>query len=393
MITDRWIKGPIGLGSTGLSTLIGCRNVLVVVPHLVAGTRLMDVIPLLEADHRVQVVFTMPHDTGVWHGTEDFLRSQGGLILPWHQAVRHQWDLVIAASFRHIDEVHGPVLVLPHGAGAMKSRRRGDRTVHGLDRNMLVRQGRVVASVLALSHVAELEVLRDSCSEAVPAAVVCGDICLDRMVASAPYREHYRRALGVAPDQTLITVSSTWTPQSTFGRHFELYQRLLDEVRGDRHRVAAVLHPNIWAVHGAWQVRAWLADRVRAGLVVIPPEEGWRATAVASDVVLGDHGSTTQYAAAVGCRMLLIPFVDGSVRPGSLADELAHRAPRLDPDAPLLPQLRQATGGHEAMAKSITSRPGEAAVLLRRAMYRLLGLDEPARKIPVSPLGMPRAIA
>jgi hypothetical protein len=46
----------------------------------------------------------------------------------------------------------------------------------------------------------------------------------------------------------------------------------------------------------------------------------------------------------------------------------------------------RATGGHEWIAGSITSRPGAAAAILRRAMYRLLELAEPARAIPVSPV-------
>jgi hypothetical protein len=352
--------------------------VLVVVPHLVAGTRLMDVVPLLEADHRVQVVFAIPDSDGTWHGTQDFVRAQGGVVLPWRQAVRERFGLVLAASYRGVDEVRGPALVLPHGAGALKSRHR-DWRGHGLDRAALVRDGRVVASTIVLSHDDEMAVLRESCPEAAPSALVGGDICLDRMAASLPYREWYRRALGVKPEQTLVAVSSTWTEQSTFGAHPELYRRLLD--RG--HRVAAVVHPNVWSVHGAWQVRAWLADCVRAGLVVIPPEEGWRAALVASDVVVGDHGSTTQYAAAIGRRMLLIPCGDGVVRAGSLADRLARRVPTVDPDRP---DVDRATGGHEWIAESITSRPGAAATILRRAMYRLLGLPEPARAIPVSPV-------
>jgi len=387
MVTEKWINGPIGPGAAARITRLACARVLVVVPHLVAGTRLADVLPLLEADHRLQATFAIPDDDGTWHGTEEFVRELGGIVLPWRQAVRETYDLVLAASYRGVDRVRGPVMVLPHGVGALKSRARAWRG-HGLERNALTRNGRVVASAIVVSHDEELAVLRESCPEAVPAAVVGGDICLDRMVASLPYREHYRRALGVAPDETLATISSTWTGQSTFGAHHELYRELLD----GPHRVAAVLHPNIWAVHGPWQVRAWLADHIRAGLLVIPPQEGWRATMIASDVVIGDHGSTTQYAAAIGRRMLLIPFGDGLVRAGSPADELARRAPTLDPDLPVLDQVSRASGGHEAIAKSITSRPGAAGAILRSTLYRLLGLPEPARAIPVSPVPLPRPL-
>jgi hypothetical protein len=364
--------------------------VLVVVPHVVAGTRLLDVLPLVETDLRAQVVFTVPDWDGTWHGTEEFVRGLGGVVLPWRQAVAQRFDLVLAASHRGIDRVRGPVLVLPHGVGAMKSRTRPWRS-HGLAREALVRDGRVVAAAIVVPHDAELAVLRESCPEAVPAAVVGGDVCLDRMVASLPCREPYRRVLGVGPDQTLITVSSTWTDQSVFGRFPEVYRRLLDEA-DDRHRVAAVLHPNIWAVHGERQVRAWLADCLRDGLLVIPPEEGWRATVIASDVVLGDHGSTTQYAAAIGRRIALVPFADGLVRDGSPAAELAGRAMVLDLAGPLLPQLAAAGGGHESLARSITSRPGAAATLLRLTIYRFLGLPEPEGEPGVDPVALPRPL-
>ena len=33
---------------------------------------------------------------------------------------------------------------------------------------------------------------------------------------------------------------------------------------------------------------------MRAGLGVIPPQEGWRAALVGADVLIGDHGSVTR---------------------------------------------------------------------------------------------------
>ncbi|MFE9750678.1 hypothetical protein ACFYOT_37715 [Saccharothrix saharensis] len=362
-------------------TRTGCKSVLVVVPHVVAGTRLADLVPLLEADHRVQVLFTTE---GAVQGTDEFVRGLGGHVLPWSQATRHRFDLVLAASFRGIDQVHGDVLVVPHGAGALKSRsrprRRGALPTHGLAREQLVRDGRVVAAAIALSHHDELDALRESCPEAESAAVVVGDICLDRMRAGTPYREHYRRALGVMPDQRLITVCSTWSSHSTFGAHIELYQRILATGRP----VAAVLHPNIWSVHGARQVRAWLPR----GLLVIPPDEGWQAAVVAADVVVGDHGSCTQYAAAIGKPVAVVPLPDGLLREGSLADLVYRRAPLLDPHRPSLDDAAVVPG----MTEAITSCPDQAGVILRRTMYRLMGLSEPARAVPVSPPAVPRVV-
>ncbi|GAA1348447.1 hypothetical protein [Saccharothrix algeriensis] len=381
MTGNPWTNGPIGLRAASRITRAGCRVVLVVVPHVVAGTRLVDLLPLLEADHRVQVLFTVEGST---HGTAEFVRDLGGHVLPWEQAIRHRFDLVLAASFRGLDQLHGKIMVVPHGAGALKSRSRspepGRVAAHGLSREQLVRDGRVVPSAIVLAHRDELDALRESCPEAAPAAVVAGDLCLDRVLASEPYREHYRRALGVLPGESLVTVSSSWTTHSTFGAHIGLYRRLLDT----GHRVAAVLHPNIWSVHGARQVRAWLPE----GLLVLPPEEGWRAAVVAADVVVGDFGSTTQYAAALGRPILLVPVPAILIRPGSPADLVYRGAPVLDPVAPRLDAAVAVPG----LARAISSCPGGAGAATRRAAYRLLDLPEPARAVPVSPVAVPRAL-
>lgn len=381
MVGDGWTNGPIGLGADARITRTDCRTVLVVVPHVVAGTRLADLLPLLEADHRVQVLFTVH---GATHGTEEFVRGLGGHVVPWQQAVRHRFDLVLAASHRGLDELHGPVLALPHGAGALKSRSRprrgGTFPAHGLSRERLIRDGRVVAAAIVLAHHDEHRVLAESCPEAVPAAVVAGDVCLDRLLASTPYRDHYRRALGVAPVERLVTVSSTWTRHSTFGAHIGLYGALLE--RGER--VAAVLHPNVWSVHGARQVRAWLPREV----LVVPPDEGWRAAAVAADAVIGDFGSTTQYAAAVGRPMLVVPIPDDMLRPGSLADLVYRTAPVVDPECPRVEDAVVVPG----VAEAISSYPGGAGAATRRTMYRLLGLPEPTHAVPVSPVAVPRVV-
>jgi hypothetical protein len=386
-MTSHWIRGPIGPDAERRVTVPGCRTVLVMVPHLVAGTRLMsDVVPLLRNDPRVQVVFSVTDTGRRWHGTDEYVREQGGVVVPWHQATEHDFDLVLAAAYNDLDQARGPILLLPHGAGNLASRKYSrhagrDALPHiGLSRESLVRRGKVLPAAIGLTHEEELAALRTSCPEALPTAVVVGDPCLDRMVAGLPLRSRYREALGVGEDQFLVTVSSTWTPDSAFGSGFSLCRALLDELPESRYRVALVLHPNVWAVHGSWQVRAWLHDCIEAGLLVIPPTEGWRATMIAGDCVVGDHGSTTQYAAAIGKPVVLASFPEGDVREGSLADVVRRRVPLLDRALPLLPQLAAARAGNAAeVAALMSSRPGRASATLRTIMYRLMRLPEPGR--------------
>ncbi|GAB2965908.1 hypothetical protein [Saccharothrix stipae] len=386
-MTDHWIRGPIGPDAERRVTVPGCRTVLVMVPHLVAGTRLIsDVVPLLFNDPRVQVVFSVT-DTGQWwHGTEEYVRRQGGVVVPWHQATQHDFDLVLAAAHNDLDQARGPIVLLPHGAGNLASRKysrhagRAALPHAGLSRESLVRRGRVLPTVIGLTHEDELVALGTSCPEALGSASVVGDPCLDRMVASLPFRSRYREALAVREEQLLVTVSSTWAPDSAFGSDLSLCRALLDELPRARYRVALVLHPNVWAVHGWWQVRAWLHDCIEDGLLVIPPEEGWRGTVIASDTVVGDHGSTTQYAAAIGKPVVLASFPEANVRSGSLADAVRERVPMLDRDRPLLPQVAAVRAGNAAgVAELMSSRPGRASAALRAIMYRLMRLPEPDR--------------
>jgi hypothetical protein len=384
---DRWIRGPIGLDADRRVTRPGCRNAVVVVPTMTAGTRLLDVLPLLEADHRVQTVFTVPHTGDGWHGVEEFVRAQHGLVLPWHQAVQHRFDLVLAASHRHLDELHGPILLLAHGAGTAKSRRYSRKAgpatnpASGLDRELLTYRGRILPAVLGLATDAELAALRRSCPEALPRALVVGDICLDDMLASVSLRETYRHELGIKAGRRLVTVSSTWSADSVFGRLPLLCRALRDALPPSRYAVAAVLHPNVWTVHGRRQVTAWFADCLRDGLLLIPPDQGWQATMVASDWVIGDYGSTTAYAAALGRPVTVAADGGSAIRSGSIADLVRRNAPGLRYNMALPLQEEIASRASDRLARvvraAITSRPGQAAAIVRRAMYELLALPEP----------------
>ncbi|MFI7122152.1 hypothetical protein [Amycolatopsis sp. NPDC049868] len=398
---EMWIRGPVGTGAEARVTLAGCRTALVTVPTVTAGTRLLDIVPLLESDHRVQVVFTVPHTTDQWLGVEEFVRAQHGLLMPWGQAVHHTFDLVLAASHRHLEQIRGPILLVGHGAGTMKSylySRKAETPVlpaTGLDRELLTYRGRILPSVLVLGTEEERAALGSLCPEALPVAVVAGDICLDRMTDGSRFREHYRRALGVKPRQRLVTISSTWSTDSIFGRFPNLCKAVLDALPASRYSVAAVLHPNVWTVHGRRQVTAWLSDCVEAGLRLIPPDHGWQATMIASDWVIGDHGSTTAYAAAIGRPVTMAAEPGDRLRPGSIADLVRENAPALK-TGPLPAQEDEAMRRRERLSSivgaAISSRPGQAASILRSAMYRLLGLPEPECPPEVSMLPVPLPI-
>ncbi|WP_253886424.1 hypothetical protein [Actinokineospora diospyrosa] len=395
----RWVRSPVSRVDRHWATNPNCKSVLVMVPHIVAGTRLFDLLALLENDKRLQVVFTQPESWETWQATHDFLAVRGGVVLPWAQARRERYDLVLAGSIRGMDEVNGPALLIPHGGGLAQYRRWRPETtgeswapVLNMDRDQLMRHGKVLAEAIVLTHDDEMEVLTVACPPAVPYAVVAGDIAFDRMTASLPLRDHYRAELGLTPGQELVVVSSTWSTASAFGRRPDLFDVVQRELPADRYRVVGLLHPNVWSHHGAWQVRTWLADNMRSGLGLVPPEEGWRAALVGADHVIGDYGSVTTFAAGLGRPILRSAEPDGPLRPGSPSSVLAEVAPRWEPERPLEAQLAAARALCTPELGSrvrglLTSRPGAAAAILREAMYRLLRLVEPDQS--VVPLSLP----
>ncbi|WP_410633764.1 hypothetical protein [Amycolatopsis sp. cmx-4-83] len=401
-----WTRNPIDPVDQHFTTRRGTKSVLVLVPHIVAGTRLLDLLPLLEADHRIQVVFTNPLGDS-WYATRDFLHANGATVLPWSQARRSHIDLVLAGSVTGLDELAAPTLLIPHGGGFGQYRNGSPpgttfdqppqlRTNLGPDQ--LIREGRLRADAIVLVHDREHTLLADVCPPALPAAIVAGDIALDRLTASLPYRDHYRRALGATDDQQVVLATSTWSPRSAFGRHPDMFDRIVSELPRDRYRIVAALHPQIWSHHSPWQLRSWLADALRAGLTLLPPEEGWRAALAAADHVIGDYGSVTGYGASTGASVLLADTPDRPLLPGSPTAVLAEHAPRWRLDRPLEPQLHAAADARDASGLTalvrdlLTSRPGRAGYILRRTMYRMLDLPEPARAVPTSPVPLPKPV-
>ncbi|MGW2396095.1 hypothetical protein ACWCYY_06035 [Kitasatospora sp. NPDC001664] len=382
-------------------TLPDCKRVLVVVHTLVYGLRLQDVFPLLRADLRVNVVFTVaPHQFNA--GAADFLRSLGATVMPWREALRTDFDLALAAGSKGVEQLRGPLLRLPHGAGHVKLNHRPalgpDRTIGGIGRSYLTWEGRVVPAAVALAHRADLDELARWCPEALPIAEVIGDGCYDRIAASLPLRQQYRRALGLREGERLVLTTSTWGRASSFNRIDALLPRLLAELPADRYRTALLVHPNVWAGHGRWQVNGWLPERARESVHLLPPETDWRQLLIAADYLIGDHGSVSLYGALTGTPTLLARFpAAGDLNPHSPGALLARTAPALSLTHSLAEQLdyaeqRLRPEESTAIAERISSEPGRFNHNVRALIYRLLGLGEPAHAPSDDPLPLPSAL-
>ncbi|MEU7104673.1 hypothetical protein ABZ951_06390 [Streptomyces sp. NPDC046215] len=402
---DGWVRVPVGRDAARWVTRGGSRSVLFVVHNVTSATRLLDVLPLLSGDLRVQTLVTCTGSSPFLAGVPELMERAGLPVLPWEQAKATPFDLVVSASYGgELEALQGDLAVLSHGVGYNKrlatpdtghrTPDTGHRTpapVFGLSPDWLLHQGRPLAAATVLSHPEQLDRLRAACPEAAGTAVLAGDPCFDRILAALPYRERFRRALGVGDGQRLVVVNSTWAPGSLFGDGPgddggdllpSLLPRLASELPADEYRTAAVLHPNIWHGHGPGQVRAWLDRARRAGLVLIPPLEGWRQALIAADCVLGDHGSVTFYAAAIGTPLLLGAFPGSALDPGSPVAALGRAAPRLRPYEGLRAQIDRVVDSHtpdrySEQAAQVSSAPGRSAGLLRRVFYELIGIPEP----------------
>ncbi|WTJ47707.1 hypothetical protein OH786_30240 [Streptomyces atratus] len=415
-----WVRVPVGDDAARWATRGKCLRVLVVVHNVTAATRLLDVLPLFDDDLRVQLLMTCTGSSAFAAGTAELLADTGVPVLPWEQAVETGVDLVVSASFGgQLDVFSGQLAILSHGVGYTKrlaTPDTGHRTpdtgqgsgsvpapVFGLAPQWLLSpRGTPVADALVLSHPEQYERLRAACPEAAPTAVLAGDPCYDRILAARPFRERFRRALGVRPGQRLVLLNSTWNPESLFGDGGEvpdggdvvaaLLNRVADEFPVDEYRFAAVLHPNIWHGHGPGQIRAWLDRARRGGLALIDPLNGWRQALLAADAVIGDHGSVTFYAAALGTPVLLGAVPLHALDPDAPISAFMREAPRLAPDAPLLPQIEELIGRHRPLpgpAGFTTSVPGESAARLRKLFYSMMGVPEPGRPATLEPLPLP----
>jgi hypothetical protein len=359
------------------------------------GQRLTKLLPLFETDQRVQVVFTAaPHAFG--NGVARLLRRLDGAVISWEQATAATFDLALAAGYPSVHEVRAPLIVVPHGAAYNKLVVRSEaggalaaRGVYGLDQQHLVQGGRVVPDALVLSHRADLAVLGRQCPEAVPAAEIAGDPCYDELAVSRPCREAYRKALGLTEGKRLVVTASTWGTGSLFGQLADLHDRVIAELPRDQYEVVALMHPNVWYGQGPRQVRAWLSSAMRRGLALLPPESEWLSALLAADVVIGDAGSSSVYAAAAGVPVIIGTFPGEDIAPGSAAALLAASSPVFRLDEPIECQLACAIACHspglsQQVAARITSEPGRFRSNMRRLIYQMLGLTQPP-SIPVTP--------
>lgn len=388
-----FLRVPVGHDAHRWSTFPGERKLVVATRTLTSTIRVLETLPsVLRGDPRVTVVFAHDPTSAFGDGSLDLLHDSGCRVMPWDQLPHVTPDLILSAS-ENIDVPEGdcPVLVLPHGVGFQKyvpDSRSAHSRLSGVAPDALLEAGRAWTAV---SHPEQERQLLAAHPKNAGRTLIIGDPCFDELLVSGDRRGDYRRALGVADDQRLVLVSSTWGPTSLIGRSPGLPARLLSGLPWDEYRVALVLHPNVWAAHGTWYIRALQAEALDAGLLLIPPVHDWRPALVAADAVIGDHGSVTLYGAALGKPLALAAYGEDAV-PGTAGADLAGLAPRFDPEIGPLRQIEDVLRAHadkpeqySPVAARAFDEPGTSLSRLRTALYGLLRL-EPPPAAPPTPL-------
>ncbi|HEX3174450.1 MAG TPA: hypothetical protein VHQ43_09575, partial [Solirubrobacterales bacterium] len=363
------------------------RTVLAVTRSVNTTLALIDGLPDLLHDRRVQVLFTvMPRqrDANFERWMRRLVTEAGVREISWEEAVGKRFDLVVTASYEGaLNELWGHVLILNHGTGV------GKYLALPPDGQLPVSDDGVSTTTMVLSH-SEQRLYYAAEQDERARFLVAGDPWCDRLCASKHRTGLYRAALGVSEHTRLIAVSSTWGEYSLIATRPDLPVKLLIDLPCDEYRVALILHPNVWFGHSTWQVRAWMREALDAGLLLIPPHDSWRGALVAADAFVGDHGSMMLHAGALGMPLAFGCTPNDELIEGGPSAEFEARVPRLDPHSPLAPQIDRLFSEHDpsrdrATIDRVFEHPGESHAMLRRTMYELMELDEPG--------GPPRVLA
>ncbi|WSD72723.1 CDP-glycerol glycerophosphotransferase family protein [Streptomyces sp. NBC_01591] len=306
----------------------------------------------------------------------------GGRTLPWDEACRCTYDLVLTASPKgELGLLRGRRVLFPHGAGFNKSipGEGSADSASGLDPEYLLSSDDDAPPALhALAHPDQVARLAAASPRAAERAKVVGDPTLERILTSLPLRDRYRTALGTK-SRTLIVLASTWGPESLLRQRPELPAELAAHLPHDEYQLALIVHPNERSRLGRYELTERLSPALDAGMVLAGPYEEWASVLIAADALITDHGSTALYYSAARDRPVLnVHRAGAELIPGSPMDVLLRRIPELGPAEAVqeaLKAYRPGTG--HAAARAAFAGQGEALSALRTEVYALLGLTPP----------------
>ncbi|WP_241826752.1 CDP-glycerol glycerophosphotransferase family protein [Streptomyces graminilatus] len=360
--------------------------------------RLLDVLPIFSGDDRITRLFTLVPGSDFGTDALSAIAALGGRTVPWREACSRTYDLVLAASPKgDLRLLHGPHVLLPHGAGFNKSipDEGSADSASGLDPAYLRRTDHHAPIALhALAHPDQVARVATTDPRAARHAKVIGDLTLERVLASTPLRDRYRAALGTGA-RKLLVLASTWGPESLIRRHPGLPALLAAQLPHDEHQLAFVIHPNERSLLGTYELTERLAPALDAGMILPDSHEEWASVLIAADALITDHGSAALYYCAAQDRPVVsVHPGGGELIPNSPMGVLLDRIPQLGRAEDIIDALRAyRPGPGRTAAQAAFAPPGDAVNRLRTEVYALLGVTPPAHAITPRPLPLPAPAA
>ncbi|WP_435888917.1 translation initiation factor 2 [Streptomyces niveus] len=372
----------------------------------IALYRLLDLLPVFAGDARVSRVFTLVPGSDFGVDALAAVERVGARSVPWDEACRDTYDLIVTASPKgELHLLRGPRVLLPHGAGFGKTFH-GEGSADapsGLDPEYLMPHGAPPPALHALAHPGQIDRLATLSPRAAARAAVVGDPTLERILASLPLRESFRAALGTGA-RRLIVLTSTWGGESLLRRRPDLPFELAARLPQDAYQLGLIVHPNEWSRTGEFELSERLAPALDAGMVLARPYEDWASVLVAADALITDHGSTALYYAAALDGPVLAAYDGGDeLIPGSPMAELLAHTPHLGRGEEVeeaLESYRVGTGRAAAASAFLlpaatgaaaagAAAQGSALERLRLELYRLIGLSPPVAPVTARLLPIP----
>lgn len=379
---------PIPIEPCDRNTFAFSKRVLLIVRSDSVLSRLDTLCQAIFSDTSIQCVFTVPEPISpLDRGIDYAIAKLGGIVLPWSTALNLEFDLAIAVSPNgEIEKVRAPLIVMQHGPGLIKEAARID-TLDMIQR--LRTRENYPSYILEPTDPREIGGPYSNIN-----IKVVGDPVYDSMLASINQRPFFRSALHCA-GRKLVVISSTWGPDSLLCHYPNIISALISELPANDYRFALILHPYAWAAHGSWQIETWFKKEIDSGLSIIPHQQGWEATLLAANCLIGDHGSVTCYADALGLPTLVSG--KSSVAQNKDAElnialsEQARIMSRYSDAIDFCTSCKQLPDDHSVSSSSAIHNIGKAYSSIREICYEILGL--PAPKSPIqAPSVMPHSI-
>lgn len=359
---------------------------------LVAHTRLslgyvLDHYRLLAADPALRFTLTRAPDQ-YSAGVEEMMDATGLPRLPYCVAVRRPWDLALFGT--HGSEIFFTAAAarvhIQHGLGAGKLVQGQDYTYgpkwalwDGTPKYTLM---------LEASHAVRRRAVA-ACPPLADRITVAGDMHADRLLAADRDRDAHRAALGIAPGERAVLITSTFGPNGLLARHGLALADELLATPGTR--ALLTVHPHVWAGrhdHRA-SLAAQLAPRAQRGLITCSPGQDWTPFLAAADIAVIDHSSIGLYYALLGRPALAVPVPDSAVNPAAPVAILRALSPALTRPGHLAADISAAAARFDParttrLRRDLLSYRGQADARTRAALYRLLGRRAPGPQPPAA---------